>query len=185
MNQTFDFPHEYHHGNYREIYCLRQVSELCVIRDILALLTAFSVDAVTIDAGGARARGRLVAAANARGLAIGDLHKIATPDIPKGWADIEATLAPHGRALFIEVKHPRWVDECGRMTRAEGLPTKEQLEFLRSKKLRGALVMVAWASEDVEHYLLPELQRNRKALLNAGRTSNGVQPDASFSKLGK
>jgi len=160
----YDFPFAYEHGKYRAYYLMHHPSEAQVQADILALLHAYKVDGAAVDAGGKRARGRLAAAARHRGVNIGDLPNITTPEIQKGWADIEATLAPDGRALFIEVKHPRWVDGCGKTIRQEGQPSQEQLEWLREKQSRGALVMVAWAADDVESHLQIELHRNRKAM---------------------
>jgi hypothetical protein len=164
MRPVYGFPHVYNHAHYHELYCLAEVSEAQVMKDVLSLLHLYQVDAAAVDAGGSRARGRLIAAAKHRGIDIGDLPKITTPDIPKGWADIEGTLAPDGRGLFIEVKRPRWVNECGRTIRQEGRPSIEQLDWLQEKQTRGALVMIAWSADDVEIYLSDELRRNRRAL---------------------
>jgi hypothetical protein len=168
----YGFPHAYVHGRYREIYALSHVSERQVQENILEYLRLFSVDAVALDAGGKAARRRLIAAARQQGVPSAGLASASTPDIPKGWADIEATLAPEGRALFIEVKAPRWVDGCGRTVRAEGRATMEQLEWLAAKQARGALVLVAWAVEDVEAHLGSELARNGRAIRSWARNHN-------------
>ena len=61
-----------------------------------------------IDAGGRRTRGALMGAAKTAGLEIGSLRgTVKTGNaIPGGFADLEATLAPSGRSLYIEVKAP-------------------------------------------------------------------------------
>src|SRR5262249_48825738 len=131
---------------------------------------SFYVDAVAIDAGGRRTRGRMIAAAKASGVALrGVQHTKTGGGIPKGFADVEATLPPRGRALYIEVKAPAWTDEHGRIERAAGSVSAAQVEFLLSKFERGAFVMVAWSSLDVERFLGPALIENRAAILRNGR----------------
>jgi hypothetical protein len=173
MNDNrYPFPHKFVRGNYREYYLMQGMSENDVVRDIVALLQSYKVDAAIIDAGGRRARGRLMAAAKTAGLELGKLAQLKTGGgIPKGFADIEATLAPDGRSLYIEVKQPLCLSACGKVRLEAGEPSREQLEFLREKQLRGALVMVAWAADDVEHHLETELKRNRRAVTNHGETT--------------
>ena len=169
MNQ-YPFPHKFDRTNYSDFYLMHRMSETDVVKDIMHLLLSYRVDAAIIDAGGRRARGQLAAAAKTAGLDIGKLPHLKTGNgIPKGFADIEATLAPDGRSLYIEVKQPRCINQCGKVEHHEGEPSPDQLEFLREKHARGALVMVAWSADDVEHYLLAELQRNRRAMLRHGQ----------------
>jgi hypothetical protein len=171
MNNHYPFPHKFDRANYRDFYLMHRMNESDVVSDIMDLLHSYKVDATIIDAGGRRARGQMMAAAKSAGLEIGKLPHVKTGGgIPKGFADIEATLAPEGRALYIEVKQPRCLNSCGRVERHEGEPSQDQLEFLREKHARGALVMVAWAADDVEHYLLAELQRNRRAMVRHGES---------------
>ena len=107
----------------------------------------YRVDAVPIDAGGRRQRGRMMGAAKAAGVALGGIQNVKTGRaIPAGFADLEATLAPEGRSLYTEVKAPRWIDSNGGIIRPAGKPSAEQLEFLLSKYVRGAIVMVAWSA---------------------------------------
>ena len=169
MTNRYPFPHKFDRANYRDFYLMHRMNESDVVKDIMELLHSYKVDATIIDAGGRRARGQMVAAAKSAGLEVGHLAHLKTGDgIPKGFADIEATLAPDGRALYIEVKRPRCLNSCGRVERHETEPSIDQLEFLCEKHARGALVMVAWSAEDVEHYLLAELQRNRRAMMRHG-----------------
>ena len=148
------------------LYLLQGLKESFVQAQILELLETYRVDAVPIDAGGRRQRGRMMGAAKAAGVSLGGIQNVKTGRaIPKGFADLEATLAPQGRSLYIEVKAPRWVDGNGTVIRPGGKPTPEQLEFLLSKHVRGACVMVAWSAFDVEAYMLPLLERNKKALV--------------------
>ncbi len=142
---------------------MSQVSEGQVQANVLEFLRTYDVDAVAIDAGGRRARGRMIAAAKAAGVPIAANIKLGA-EIPAGFADLEATLAPSGRSLYIEVKAPMWIDDRRRMIRFEGKASSGQLDFLREKARRGALVMVAWSSVDVEEYLRGELDVNWKSL---------------------
>lgn len=140
------------------------VTEARVQADILELLKSYNVDAVPIDAGGRRQRGRIIAAAKAAGAEIPGGLKLGA-EIPAGFPDLEATLAPTGRALYIEVKAPMWIDEKKKAVRFEGKASSAQLDFLREKARRGALVMIAWSVQDVEQYLAGELRVNWKSLL--------------------
>jgi hypothetical protein len=141
------------------------VTESQVQAQILELLAAYRVDAVPIDAGGRRQRGRMMVAAKSWGLDIGRVINVKTGGaIPKGFADLEATLAPKGRSLYIEVKAPRWINADGSLVRQAGKPSDEQLAFLMSKHVRGALVMVAWSSMEVAAHLAEALLENKKAL---------------------
>jgi hypothetical protein len=136
-----------------------------VQQDILALMRAFDVDAVPIDAGGHRQRGRMMGAAKKAGI---DLARISNAktwySIPAGFADLEATLAPVGRSLYIEVKAPAWIDEKKKIIRRAGEPSQEQLDFLLEKLRRGACVLVAWSAKDVEDYIGSQIELNRRVL---------------------
>jgi hypothetical protein len=141
------------------------VKESFVQAQIIELLEIYRVDAIPIDAGGRRQRGRMMGAAKAAGVNLCGIQNVKTGRaIPKGFADLEATLAPEGRSLYIEVKAPRWIDGTGSVIRPAGKPSDEQLEFLLSKHVRGALVMVAWSAFDVDAYLRPQMERNKRAL---------------------
>lgn len=159
----YPFPHKFVRASYPDFYLTHRLTEADVITDIMQLLESYGVDAAIIDAGGRRVQGRLATAAKSRGMDISKFPHLKSDNaITKNYADIEATLAPDGRALFIEVKQPRYINQCGKVERHEGEPSHEQLEFLRRKQTRGALVMVAWSADDVEHYLQAELRRNRR-----------------------
>jgi hypothetical protein len=88
--------------------------------------------------------------------------------IPSGFADLEATLAPIGRSLYIEVKAPAWIDTDKRVIRQAGQPSADQILFLLSKHRRGALCMVAWSAADVEQLLGTHLELNRRAMRVGG-----------------
>lgn len=165
IGEELPFPHHFVRGNYTNFYLMHPISEADVVNDILHLLRGYKVDAAVIDAGGRRARGQMTAAARAAGLQIGNLSRLATGGgIPKGYADIEATLAPDGRSLFIEAKQPMRLDACGKIISHGGAPSTEQLEFLHEKHRRGALVMVAWSADEVHQHFAAELEANRKAI---------------------
>jgi hypothetical protein len=136
-----------------------------VQKAIIELLTSFDIDVAAIDAGGKRARGRMIGAAKSAGVSIGALANVKTGGaIPKGFADLEATLAPSGRSLYIEVKAPAWHGPEDKTIRPPGVASAEQLRFLLEKHKRGALAFVAWSASDVIDSLGELLTENRKAL---------------------
>jgi hypothetical protein len=163
--QLYPFPCEFRRKNYSDLYLMSHVTESRVQADIISLLKNYRIDAVPIDAGGRRARGRMIGAAKNAGINIGELANVKTGSaIPSGFADLEATLAPSGRALYIECKAPAWCSATLAILRPAGVPSKEQLEFLLEKHRRGAVVLVAWSTRDVEDHLGSLLKENRKAL---------------------
>lgn len=166
MTESYPFPWRFDPARYPEIYLMRQVTEAQVQRDVLALLHSYNVDAVPIDAGGRRQRGLMMAAAKKIGVALAGLQNVKTGSaIPAGFADLEATLAPEGRSLYIEVKAPEWIDVTKKTIREAGKPSEEQLQFLLAKHRRGAIVLVAWSADDViDRIQRPLLEVNRKAV---------------------
>ncbi len=163
--EAYPFPWKFDGARYSELYLMQRVTESRVQIDILELLHAYDVDAVPIDAGGRRQRGRMMGAAKAAGIDLAGVQNVKTGRaIPAGFADVEATLAPAGRSVYIEVKAPAWLDGNRKVIRAAGRPSKEQLEFLFEKQRRGALVMVAWSAKDVEEYVGQLLTVNRRTL---------------------
>ena len=165
MSESYPFPWKFEGYRYSDFYLMQQFTEARVQNDILQLLSAFDVDAVPIDAGGRRQRGRMMAAAKARGIELGGIANAKTGSaIPAGYADLAATLAPSGRGLYIEVKAPAWIDERKKIIRRAGAPSQDQLDFLSSKHRRGALVLVAWSAHDISVYLDSALELNRRAM---------------------
>jgi hypothetical protein len=165
LSERYPFPWKFEGYRYSNLYLMRQVTEAQVQSDILALMPVYDVDLVAIDAGGRRQRGRMMAAAKSAGINLAGIQNAKTgAAIPSGFSDLEATLAPEGRSLYIEVKAPAWLDADEKVIRRAGLPSQEQLDFLLEKHRRGAIVLVAWSSKDVEDYLGRELALNRKAL---------------------
>jgi len=169
---SWPFPFRFDSARYSDLYLMSQLTEALVQSQILELLRVYRVDAVPIDAGGRRQRGRMMAAAKAAGVSLSGVQSAKTGSaIPSGFSDIEATLAPHGRAVYIEVKAPAWIDSRKRIVREAGKPSAEQLDFLLQKYQRGALVMVAWSSIDVEGFLGGELEVNRSVLTKSRGTN--------------
>jgi hypothetical protein len=165
VSQAFPFPSQFEASAYDAFYLMSQMTEARVQEDILELLGLYKVDAVAIDAGGRRQRGRMMGAAKKAGIDITRISNVKTwYSIPAGFSDLEATLAPSGRALYIEVKAPAWLDVQKKVIRAAGKPTEDQLEFLLSKHRRGACVLVAWSASDVLSYLKDRLLENRRAV---------------------
>jgi hypothetical protein len=167
VTEAYPFPWKFEIDRYGVLYLMQSVTEAQVQKAILELLALYNVDAVPIDAGGRRQRGRMMGAAKARGVDLAGVQNVATgAAIPAGFADLEATLAPFGRALYIEVKAPAWIDAKKKIIRRAGEPSKEQLEFLLAKHRRGACVLVAWCSGDVEAWCAAQLHRNRRLVKN-------------------
>lgn len=173
---SFPFPWKFRQERYTRAYLQRQFTEDQVQRDIIQLLETYDVDVAAIDAGGKRARGRMMGAARAAGIELHGVQNVKTGGaIPAGFADLEATLAPDGRALYIEVKAPAWIDGRGKILRNAGLATPEQLDFLLSKHERGAIVMVAWEMIDVTDYFSKALYENRLALSRLRETARRAE----------
>jgi hypothetical protein len=162
----YPFLWQFDRSRHKDLYLMSQVREEQVQQSIIDFLGRYQVDAAPIDAGGRRIRGRMIATAESYGLELGAVANVKVGrGIPAGFADLEATLAPSGRALYIEVKAPAWLDREGKEIRAAGKPSAEQLEFLFEKHRRGALVLVAWSWAEVL-YCVGEtlLAANRRAL---------------------
>ena len=167
MSDSYPFPWEFLRARYTDHYLMMKVTEAQVQKEILELLALYDVDAVPIDAGGRRQRGRMMGAAKAAGVELAGVQNVKTgAAIPAGFADLEATLAPSGRSLYIEVKAPAWIDAKKHIVRRAGEASAQQLEFLLAKHLRGAVVLVAWSARDVEACLAENLRVNRRAVKN-------------------
>jgi hypothetical protein len=165
VNRTLPFPWEFNQADYGDLYLMSRVTESQVQADIIQLLQFYKVDGVPIDAGGRRQRGRMIGAARAAGVNLAGVQNVKTGRaIPGGFADLEATLAPEGRALYVEVKAPLWINAAHKVIRAAGKASPDQLAFLLSKHKRGALVMVAWSTQDVVRWYGKFFEQNLKAL---------------------
>jgi hypothetical protein len=165
IGNGWPFPWRFDRSRYTDLYLASQVTEEQVQKAIIEFLAIFRIDAMPIDAGGRRQRGRMMGAARAAGVDLAGVQNVKTGrQIPAGFADLEATLAPIGRALYIEVKAPAWINEEGKIIRAAGHPSPDQIEFLFSKHRRGAVVLVAWSAPDVEEIVGEYFDANLKAL---------------------
>jgi hypothetical protein len=166
-DESYPFPWKFDLHRYGDLYLMQQVTEAQVQKEILELLALYDVDAVPIDAGGRRQRGRMMGAAKTAGVELAGVQNVKTgAAIPAGFADLEATLAPTGRSLYIEVKAPAWVNAKKKIIRRAGEASEQQLEFLLAKYRRGACVLVAWSAKDVDDYVSQNLRVNRRAVKN-------------------
>lgn len=148
----FPFPHKFERRHFTVAELLAAHTESEVQRDIIELLRLYLVDVAVIDAGGKGMRGK---------------GQTGATGIPAGFADLEATLAPNGRQLYIEVKAPAWYESYASCRRQAGKASPNQLAFLSEKHRRGAVVMIAWSSDEVWNHLGDYLIRNKRALTNA------------------
>jgi len=161
----YPFPWTFIRENYSAHFLASCASEEHVQKSILKLLRAYQVDAIAIDAGGKRERGRAIRRAKMIGIDVAAIVKGGNGStIPPGHADIAATLAPDGVSLYIEVKAPAWITPGGKIAREAGIPSVEQLDFLSEKFARGAFVMVAYSIDDVANHLGKRLQNNLDTL---------------------
>ena len=103
------FPAKFEIHRYPDAYLMQQVTEEQVQRSILELLAIYKVDAIAIDAGGRRQRGRMMGAAKKSGIDLAAISNAKTwYSIPAGFADLEGTLAPDGRSLYAGRLGRRW-----------------------------------------------------------------------------
>ena len=170
----YPFPHKFDRSRYKPFYLMRHLSESEVQAEIVSQLRALNVDVIAIDAGGKKTRGLLMSRAKQWGGTF-DPTLLSTKTDLKGFPDLEATLAPDGRALYIEVKAPEWIEptmEIGetafdrkyRTVRKAHKATPEQLDFLLAKHKRGAFVLVAWSVTDVFDHVGNYVERNSKVM---------------------
>lgn len=166
ISHSYPFPWKFDRTRYSNNYLVQQFSEQMVQDGILAELQFWGIDAIAIDAGMKRARGRMIQAAKSRGVDVTSIVNFKAGGIPAGWPDLHATLSPDGVGLYIEVKPPAWIDpdDYSKIIREAGTPTAEQLSFLDSKHKRGAIALVAWSVDDVMRALGDRADRNRAAL---------------------
>lgn len=166
LEPKYAFPWKWDRTRYSNNYLVQRVSEEDVQSAIIASLEFFRVDVIAIDAGMKRARGRVMQGARIRGIDASNIVNFKSGGLPAGFPDLHGTLAPEGTALYIEVKAPAWIDpdNPSKIIREAGKPTSEQLVFLDSKHLRGAICLVAWSVDDVTRVLGDRTDRNRAAL---------------------
>jgi len=160
------YPWKFDRSNYNPNYLVQQFSEDQVQQQILMELEFWRIDAVPIDAGMKRVRGRILCAARKTGTNVSQIVNFKNGGLPVGFSDLHGTIAPEGTALYIEVKAPAWTDpqNPARIIREAGKATQEQLDFLDSKHSRGAIVLVAWSVFDVLKVLGDRADKNRAAV---------------------
>lgn len=137
---------------YPEDYLRRGLSETNVQILVLARLRQLGCWVHVVDVGADRLRRTAAGAlrrAGVRGAAI-----VGRTGMAAGIPDVVG-IAPDGRALFVEVKAPAWVQFSPltgklRQRRAAGAPSEDQRAFLLEAERRGAVAGVAWAASDVD-----------------------------------
>ena len=154
MNPGKDYPfqHLFDRKRYSERMMMLRPSEDDVQAAILSALAAMGIPAMAVDAGAKKLRGRAYGALKRGGLSTAIL-KGQTGAGMAGMVDIIGCIPKSGRALFIEVKAPAWLDGNGKVARSAGKPTDQQLEFLATMHRAGAVVGVAWALDDLKAIL--------------------------------
>jgi hypothetical protein len=152
----YPFRHEFDRSRYALSWLQLCVPESNVEETILHSLKVRGIQAEKIDAGGRAMRGKLLQVLRRFGIAAPTANKIAAMvfgSAPTGWLDITGVL-PGGRALFIEVKAPEWLErseKTGRLIqkRKAGTPEPEQLDFMVRMHRQGALVGICWSPDDL------------------------------------
>jgi hypothetical protein len=149
------FPHRFDPSRYSDYYLLSRLSEAEVQAEVVKALRELRVTCWPVDVGSKNVRGRACGALRRAGVINpASLLRAKHPgasDGALGFADVPGVL-PGGRALFLEVKAPRWLKFGTRkvlvIDREEGLPTPEQLRFLAEAHMAGAVVGVVWSARD-------------------------------------
>lgn len=158
---VFPFPHTWDRARYPQAWLCTRPSEATVQTQILALLARLGVRAFPTDAGAKTLRGRAIAVVKGAGgsaAAIAVMNRGRAGAAVAGVCDVIGTL-PGGRSLYVEVKRPEWLtwrpDRGGVVTQYQspGQPTPAQLQFLLDMHTQGALVGVAWSTDDVTQLL--------------------------------
>jgi hypothetical protein len=156
----YPFPATWDTSRYTRSFLMADQKEEEVQAAIVEQLATLGLELDHTDAGGKRARGQIQ-----RLLRRGGHGEIASQAaaikgatcLPSGFADLHGTLAPLGRAVYIEVKRPGLFDQAGRCLRKPELPRQDQLDFLSKKHRAGAIVGVAWSASDAIAILRPYL----------------------------
>jgi hypothetical protein len=167
---SYPFRWQWDRKRYPAPWLCTRPTEDAVEQQILALLAAKYVRAWKTDAAAKVLRGRARGALHRAGASREDMKIVFAGQagaVGTGKSDITGVM-PGGRALFIEVKQPEWL-EPNRATgqliqvkgRNAGTPTDDQLKFLMDMHQQGALVTVAWSTEDVEQLIAESLKLQR------------------------
>ena len=148
------FPHTFDAGRYSRLYLFSHVPEEQVQKDVHDALALLGIEAAVIDAGFSAIRGKIYSAM----LRCGSSPKTASTALqclsgiaaaPPGWTDLCGCLPPHGRAFYLEIKAPAWLNpKTGAIVKSAGKPSPAQMDFMNRMAKRGALVGVAWSIED-------------------------------------
>lgn len=139
---------------YGRSYLFGKIREDRVQADIVSALALLGIHASVVDVGGAAMRGKfygaMVRAGIAECMARAVLKGVSGVSAGEpGHSDLHGVLAPDGRAFFIEVKAPAWINpQTGGTIQRQGEPSEEQLSFLDAKAAAGAIVGVAWNVAD-------------------------------------
>ena len=161
---NYPFPCRWVRERYPVDYLLGHVSEHDVQLVTLAKLRAYGIPALAVDAGARTLRGRAIGAlkrAGADAQAVAFVNNGSTGAGLAGLADVVGALPGSGRALFLELKAPEWLDPSNRregqfiVARKPGKPTLEQLGFLNTMHHAGALVGVIWHASELDMLLAP------------------------------
>jgi hypothetical protein len=146
--------HTFDAARYPRAFLFGQVSEAQVQADILSAASLMGLHLEVVDAGFAAIRGKFYGAMLRAGikepmarLVLKGLTGISAAD--PGRSDLSGSMAPDGRAVFLEVKAPAWVNpKTGGTVRAAGSPSPEQLAFLDARAREGCIVGVCWSVGD-------------------------------------
>jgi len=149
--------HRFERSRYPSASLQLCLSEEMIEKTILESLRVRGIMAQKIDAGGKAMRGKLIQVLRRYGIRPDIANAIAAQvfgSAPRGWLDITGVL-PGGRAMFVEVKQPEWLevsDKTGRLIqkRPAGAPEPAQLDFMERMHRQGALVGCAWDAGDLD-----------------------------------
>ena len=156
---TLPFITQWDRTRYSKTWLCTKPSEATIQKHILQRLALCGIQAFPVDAAAKIIRGRATGVLRRAGMvdAAAFVNRGKAGGARKGVVDIVGVF-PGGRALFVEVKQPEWLElnpKTGALiqSRGAGKPTPEQLEFLLAMHAQGAVVGIAWSAEDLEAIL--------------------------------
>ena len=148
-------------ARYQRSYLMAGLSEDQVQTEILQELKRRGLVLTVTDAGRRKTRGQIGRKAAAMGLgrdAVRELSGVqGTDGLEAGYSDLSGNLAPVGRGVFLEVKAPGRFGPSGECLDRPGMPSPEQIDFLREKGRTGCIVGVVWSFQDALRILGPHL----------------------------
>ena len=154
MSAERPYLHVFDASRYPRAFLFGKVPESQVQADVLAATALMGLHLEVVDAGFAAIRGKFYGAMLRAGIkepmaraVLKGLTGISAAD--PGRSDLSGSMAPDGRAVYLEMKAPAWINpKTGGTVRPAGVPSPEQLAFLDARAREGCIVGVCWSVGD-------------------------------------